>query len=109
MFHPNGRYLLSAADDGSIRIWELKTGRCIRKIETGERFVSSLAWGRQTTGGNANADAKDGQADAPRRMNVIASGHWDYVCHSLSLRDRVADLNVNRVSKSGNPRNIRRV
>ncbi|KAL1947046.1 hypothetical protein VTO73DRAFT_14007 [Trametes versicolor] len=79
-FHPNGRYLLSAADDGSIRIWEIKTGRCIRKIETGERFVSCLAWGRQTTGGSAPADAgaKSDQGEAPRRVNVIASGCWDY-------------------------------
>ncbi|KAH9857429.1 nuclear distribution protein PAC1 [Lenzites betulinus] len=78
VFHPNGRYLLSAADDGSIRIWEIKTGRCIRKVETGERFMSCLAWGRQTSGGNAHAEGKDGQAEAPRRVNVIASGCWDY-------------------------------
>ncbi|OSC96850.1 nuclear distribution protein PAC1 [Trametes coccinea BRFM310] len=79
VFHPNGRYLLSAADDGSIRIWEIATGRCIRKVETGERFVSSLAWGRQTVGGAASAsEGANGQADAPRRVNVIACGCWDY-------------------------------
>ncbi|KAI0628877.1 dynein regulator [Trametes polyzona] len=76
VFHPNGRYLLSAADDASIRIWEIKTGRCIRKLDTGERFMSCLAWGRQTIGGSAAGDGKD--ADAPRRVNVIASGCWDY-------------------------------
>ncbi|KAI0365155.1 dynein regulator [Pilatotrama ljubarskyi] len=78
VFHPNGRYLLSAADDGSIRIWELKTGRCIRKVETGERFVSCLSWGRQTTGGGPPGDTKDVQGEAPRRVNVIAAGCWDY-------------------------------
>ncbi|KAH9896073.1 dynein regulator [Cubamyces lactineus] len=78
VFHPNGRYLLSAADDGSIRIWEIKTGRCIRKVDTGERFMSSLAWGRQTVGGGAAGAAKDGQSEGPRRVNVIATGCWDY-------------------------------
>ncbi|KAI0080168.1 nuclear distribution protein PAC1 [Panus rudis PR-1116 ss-1] len=77
-FHPNGKHLLSAADDGSIRIWDLKVGRCMRKIDVGERFVSSLAWGRQTIGGSASNDVKNGQVEAPRRVNVIASGCWDY-------------------------------
>ncbi len=32
MFHPNGKYLISTADDKSIRIWDLSMGRCYRKI-----------------------------------------------------------------------------
>ena len=31
-FHPNGKYLISSADDKSIRIWDLVLGRCYRKI-----------------------------------------------------------------------------
>ena len=85
VFHPNGQYMFSAADDGSIRIWDLKTGRCMRKLETGERFMSSLAWCRQTTGGGTaaanNGPSSDGQPDPVRRVNVIASGCWDYVRH----------------------------
>ncbi|KAI1783018.1 dynein regulator [Ganoderma leucocontextum] len=76
VFHPNGQHLLSAADDGSIRIWDLKTGRCMRKLETGERFVSCLAWCRQTTGGGATNDS--GSPEPVRRVNVIAVGCWDY-------------------------------
>ncbi|EJF57842.1 nuclear distribution protein PAC1 [Dichomitus squalens LYAD-421 SS1] len=76
VFHPNGRYLLSAADDGSIRVWDLKTGRCIRKLETGERFVTSLAWCKQTTGGGASDDGAD--QEPARRVNAIASGCWDF-------------------------------
>lgn len=30
-FHPSGKYLLSVGDDRSMRIWDLKTGRCLRK------------------------------------------------------------------------------
>jgi len=32
LFHPNGKYLISTADDKSIRMWDLQYGRCYRKI-----------------------------------------------------------------------------
>ena len=31
-FHPNGRFLLSTADDKTLRAWDLNTGRCYRKF-----------------------------------------------------------------------------
>jgi platelet-activating factor acetylhydrolase IB subunit alpha len=77
VFHPNGKYLLSAADDHTIRIWELKTGRCIRKIEAHERFVSSISWGRQTISSDVNGKA--GSSSGPLLMNVIASASSDQV------------------------------
>jgi WD40 repeat protein len=30
-FHPCGKFLLSVADDHTMRVWDLKTGRCLRK------------------------------------------------------------------------------
>lgn len=30
-FHPCGKFLLSAADDHTMRVWDLKTGRCLKK------------------------------------------------------------------------------
>ncbi|KAI0811223.1 nuclear distribution protein PAC1 [Irpex lacteus] len=33
VFHPNGKFLLSASDDNSIRIWDLKTARCYRTVD----------------------------------------------------------------------------
>ncbi|KAG8741302.1 protein with putative role during mitosis [Ceratobasidium sp. 414] len=64
VFHPNGQLLLSACDDKTIRVWDLKTGRCTKTIEAHDHFVTSLAWGR--------ADAGEG-----RRVNVCASGSVD--------------------------------
>lgn len=32
IFHPNGRFLISASDDKSIRIWDLSNGRVFKKI-----------------------------------------------------------------------------
>jgi platelet-activating factor acetylhydrolase IB subunit alpha len=31
-FHPSGKFLISTADDKSIRIWDLSMGRCHRKL-----------------------------------------------------------------------------
>lgn len=40
-FHPNGKYLLSVADDKSMRIWDLAVGRCYRKIYNAhDHFIS---------------------------------------------------------------------
>lgn len=90
MFHPNGKYLLSAADDHTIRIWELKTGRCIRKIEAHERFVSSLAWGRQTISSDTNGKA--GGSSGPLLMNVIASASSDQVRRIFTHFTRLFEL-----------------
>lgn len=82
-FHPSGKYLLTACDDKSIRIWELKTGRCAKKIESAhDSFIESLSWGRQivssttTTAATADKGAKD---DGPRPVNVVATASSDKV------------------------------
>ena len=71
-FHPSGKYLLSAADDGTIRIWDLKTGRCMKRVEAHSPFVQCLSWGRIKTEGKG-----DDTADAT--VNVVASGGTDKV------------------------------
>jgi len=68
--------MLSAADDKVIRIWDLKTGRCTRKIEEAHSgFIESLAWGRQVI--SSGADSKDEGAGRP--VNVIATCSVDKV------------------------------
>ena len=42
-FHSNGRYLLSAADDKSVRVWDLAQARCIKTMSSAhDHFVSTL-------------------------------------------------------------------
>ncbi|KAL3270984.1 hypothetical protein HHI36_021487 [Cryptolaemus montrouzieri] len=38
-----GQYLLSGSDDGTIKIWEVNTGRCLRTIKTDD-VVRSVEW-----------------------------------------------------------------
>ena len=46
VFHPGGKYLLSAADDKTLRCWDLSQGgRCVKVIgDPHDRFITSLRW-----------------------------------------------------------------
>jgi platelet-activating factor acetylhydrolase IB subunit alpha len=99
VFHPSGKYLLSAGDDHTIRIWDLKTGRCVRKIDAHAQFVCSMAWGRQPAVSSSTEEGKDAAvgkvggskgdakaaaaAGAVMPINVLATGSFDKVRHTL--------------------------
>jgi len=40
---PKGQYFISGSDDGTCKIWELQTGRCLKTFEVGG-VVKSVAW-----------------------------------------------------------------
>lgn len=44
-FHPGGKYLLSVADDKTIRCWDLSQEcKCVRTIEAHGHFISAIRW-----------------------------------------------------------------
>jgi platelet-activating factor acetylhydrolase IB subunit alpha len=43
LIHPNGNYVISSADDKSIRVFDIKANRCLRTLENAHHhFVTSL-------------------------------------------------------------------
>ncbi|THV84062.1 platelet-activating factor acetylhydrolase IB alpha subunit [Aureobasidium pullulans] len=86
LFHPGGKYLLSCADDKTIRCWDLsQEGKCVKTIEDAHgHFVSSMRWapGVIKDASAANADAANGSSkpDEAAKVSircVIATGSVD--------------------------------
>lgn len=42
LFHPGGRFIVSCADDKTLRIWDYKNKRCMKTLCAHEHFVTSL-------------------------------------------------------------------
>lgn len=40
--HPTGKYLYTASDDKSIRVWDLNFGKEKKKIEGHDHFISTV-------------------------------------------------------------------
>ncbi|EPE30582.1 WD40 repeat-like protein [Glarea lozoyensis ATCC 20868] len=79
VFHPGGKYLISASDDKSIRCWDLsQEGKCVRILEDIHgHFVTSLRWAPsimrvkqngQPTPGTPNGKAIDVKAESETQI-----------------------------------------
>lgn len=44
---PSGQWLASGSDDGTVRFWEVATGRCKKTVDVGQK-VKSVAWNPNT-------------------------------------------------------------
>ncbi|GAC75252.1 WD40 repeat-containing protein [Moesziomyces antarcticus T-34] len=86
-FSPNGKNLLSVSDDKTMRIWDLKTGRCAKTIDAHAHFCTSIAWGKakieapippaQDTDAAAGANGSNAVKQEPRTVNVVATSSVD--------------------------------
>lgn len=86
VFHPGGKYLLSVADDKTLRCWDLaQDGKCVKVLDdTHEHFVSCLRWAPNIAKNNltngAAENATNGTAantSSEQIRCVIATGSVD--------------------------------
>ena len=70
-----GQWLLSGGDDGSVRLWEVRTGRCLSTWQLGEQPVSCVAWCPAPT-------LRLAAAVAGSRVVLLPTGTWSclWVC-----------------------------
>lgn len=91
IFHPGGKYLLSVADDKTIRCWDLaQDAKCVKVLSKAHgHFVTCLRWAPGTpkdmNGGGAQEPGSEGDAGAKKSGEgagetircVIATGSVD--------------------------------
>ena len=41
-WHPGGKYLLTASDDKSLRVWDIQHRRCHKRLDAHTHFATSL-------------------------------------------------------------------
>jgi len=78
---PDGRRALSGADDKTVRLWEVETGRCLRVLEGHTGGVNSVAWspdGRRALSGADDKTVRLWEVETGRCLRVL-EGHTDRV------------------------------
>ena len=85
-FSPDGTRIICGCMDGTIRVWELATVRCVKTVQAHSHFVTCLAWGRQAASGASSVGVGvngngvgEGKSNGREEkvVNVVATGSVD--------------------------------
>ncbi|KAK0626290.1 nuclear distribution protein pac-1b [Immersiella caudata] len=82
VFHPGGKYLISVADDRTMRCWDLsQEGKCVQvMMGVYEGFVSCVRWAPDVVKEDSNGAEKKGPGTETTKIRcVVATGSVDGV------------------------------
>lgn len=95
VFHPGGKFLLSVADDKTLRCWDLtQEGRCVKTISDAHgHFVQCIRWAPPVVKGAAanGTDGHNGEANGTPKKGAAAGGDVQIRC---VIATGSVDLNV---------------
>ncbi len=80
-FSPDGKRALTGADDKTVRLWDLETGRCLRVLKGHTDSVRSVAWSaddRHALSGSGDKTVRLWEVETGRCLRVL-EGHTSEV------------------------------
>ncbi|TWU70948.1 protein with putative role during mitosis [Metarhizium rileyi] len=78
VFHPGGKYLLSVADDSTLRCWDLAQGECVKVLDRlHEQFITCLEWAPQVSKDASLSDDSSSRL-AQRSASLQTGGFPDH-------------------------------
>jgi WD40 repeat protein len=105
-FLPDGRGLLSGSEDGSLRVWDVERGQCVRVIQGYVLTLYDVAWSPDSSRlASAGSDTLVTMWESDGAIVIwdLASGE-----HLRTLRrDRPTSASISRAS-GGSPKHNRR-
>lgn len=105
IFHPGGKFLLSAADDKTVRCWDLsQEGRCVKVIsDPHERFVTSLRWAPSIVRSGAPAEQPAAGNGVDQNGNGTGKTDFGGALNGIKGKDKLAlqDVQIRCVVATG--------
>ncbi|KAJ8129875.1 hypothetical protein O1611_g3755 [Lasiodiplodia mahajangana] len=104
VFHPGGKFLLSAADDKTVRCWDLsQDGRCVKIIrEPHAGFITCLQWAPSILRHVEHAESNNGTTTAGRlRDGEVSSNTTAYGAPKDGTGGKPGDVQIRCVVATG--------
>lgn len=75
VFHPGGKYLLSVADDKTLRCWDLsQEGKCVKTIaDSHDHFISCMRWAPGNVKDVPAADGQNGESSGTPKSKGVGA------------------------------------